>query len=105
MNDFYENVYKVVQRIPKGKVTTYGVVAFLAGSPRASRVVGSALHHNPSPVVIPCHRVVNRFGKLANEFAFGGQDIQKALLENDGVEVDENFCVDLNKYLWTGEDD
>ena len=87
-----------VKKIPKGKVATYGQIAFLCGSPRASRAVGYALHFNPDPDSIPCYRVVNRFGGLAPAFAFGGREVQKALLENDGVVVRDDFTVDLEKY-------
>ena len=57
----------MVCQIPKGKVATYGTVALLAGNPRWARVVGYALHNNPAPGVIPCHRVVNREGKVADD--------------------------------------
>lgn len=95
---FYDVVYEQVKKIPKGKVATYGQIAFLCGSPRASRAVGYALHFNPDPYSIPCYRVVNRFGGLAPAFAFGGREVQKALLENDGVVVRDDFTVDLEKY-------
>jgi len=58
MNTF-EKIYEVVKSIPEGKVATYGQVALLAGNPRWARVVGYALHVNPEPGIIPCHRVVN----------------------------------------------
>ena len=96
---FYDKVYEVVKRIPVGKVATYGQIAALLGSPRASRAVGYALHSNPAPGVIPCHRVVNRFGRTAPAFAFGGEDVQKKLLEAEGVEVRGDHTVDLDKYL------
>lgn len=70
---FSRRVYEVVRRIPKGKVATYGQVAALAGAPRNARFVGYALHSNPEPGVIPCHRVVFRDGSLAPGFAFGGR--------------------------------
>ncbi len=79
----------VVQRIPKGKVTTYGDVARLIGNPRMSRVVGYALHVNPDPANIPCHRVVNRFGEVSEAFAFGGGNRQYELLMEEGVGFDE----------------
>ena len=66
---FSRRVYEVVRRIPKGKVATYGQVAALAGAPRNARFVGYALHSNPEPGVIPCHRVVFRDGSLAPGFA------------------------------------
>ena len=97
---FFEEVYEVVKAIPQGKVATYGQVARLLGSPRSSRAVGYALHVNPQPGVIPCHRVVNRFGALAPAFAFGGREVQADLLAKEGVECDENFVVDLGKYHW-----
>ena len=97
---FFENVYEAVQLIPRGKVATYGQIARMIGSPRSSRAVGYALHANPRPGVIPCHRVVNREGRLAPAFAFGGPEIQAQLLESEGVEVGEDFIVDLGKYLW-----
>ena len=103
---FFENVYEAVQLIPRGKVATYGQIARMIGAPRSSRAVGYALHANPRPGVIPCHRVVNREGRLAPAFAFGGPEIQAQLLESEGVEVGEDFIVDLEKYLWqpSGQD-
>ena len=80
MNTF-EKIYEVVKSIPKGKVATYGQVALLAGNPRWARVVGYALHVNPEPGIIPCHRVVNREGKVTPSFAFGGESVQRQLLE------------------------
>ena len=97
---FFENVYEAVQLIPRGKVATYGQIARMIGAPRSSRAVGYALHANPRPGVIPCHRVVNREGRLAPAFAFGGPEIQAQLLESEGIEVGEDFIVDLGKYLW-----
>lgn len=99
---FFEKVYEVVKRIPKGKVATYGQVALMVGNPRASRVVGYALHVNPSQSEIPCHRVVNREGRLAPAFAFGGLDEQRRLLISEGVAVSEDGFVDLTKYRWNG---
>lgn len=95
---FYDLVYEKVREIPKGRVSTYGTIAAALGSPRASRAVGYALHSNPSPGVIPCHRVVNREGRLAPAFAFGGPDIQRMLLEEEGIEVSKEGFVDLKKY-------
>lgn len=99
---FYQRVYEVVKKIPYGKVSTYGKIAAKCGSPRSARQVGWALHVNPNPSEIPCHRVVNRFGCLSGSFAFGGSDAQKTLLNMEGVEVDDEYKVDLNKYLWEG---
>ena len=96
----FEKIYEVVCNIPEGKVATYGQVAMLAGNPRWSRVVGYALHKNPAFGVIPCHRVVNRNGKTAESFAFGGGDIQRQMLENEGVVFGADGLIDLDKYLW-----
>lgn len=92
-----KKIYEAVKQIPKGKVATYGQVAAMAGNPRMSRAVGNALHKNPQPGIIPCHRVVNAKGQLAGEFAFGGAGAQAKLLEDEGVEV-INGVVNLEKY-------
>lgn len=95
--NYFENVYDLVKKVPKGKVVTYGEIARAIGNSRMSRQVGWALHVNPEPGVIPCHRVVNRFGGLSSAFAFGGVNRQAELLREEGVEVIDNK-VDLNKY-------
>ena len=94
----FEKIYEVVKGIPKGKVMTYGQVALLAGNPRWARVVGYALHNNPSPKTIPCHRVVNREGKVAAAFVFGGGNAQRELLEREGVTFEADGRIDLKKY-------
>jgi methylated-DNA-protein-cysteine methyltransferase-like protein len=94
----FEKIYEVVKNIPKGKVATYGQVATLAGNPRWARVVGYALHQNPSPGVIPCHRVVNREGRVADTFAFGGGTIQREILESEGIVFKGDGSSDLFKY-------
>ena len=102
MNTF-EKIYEVVCKIPKGKVCTYGIIAAKCGI-KNPRVVGFALHQNKKPIVVPCHRVVNRFGQLSKAFVFGGENIQKQWLKNEGVQVVDNG-VDLNKYLYKFESD
>ncbi len=97
---FYDKVYEIVKKIPKGNVATYGQIAFLCGSPKASRAVGYALHANPDPENIPCHRVVNREGNLAKAFVFGGINEQRIRLENEGIIFYEDEKVDLEKYIW-----
>lgn len=94
----FELIYNVVKGIPKGRVMTYGQVAALAGNPMWARVVGYALHVNPEPGVIPCHRVVDRNGRVAPGFAFGGTDAQRMLLEGEGVAFLENGLVDMENY-------
>lgn len=97
MNTF-EKIYEVVKSIPEGKVATYGQVALLAGNPRWARVVGYALHVNPEPGIIPCHRVVNREGRVAPGFAFGGEGVQRQLLESEGIVFETDGRIDLEKY-------
>ncbi len=100
--NFYQTVYEIVKNVPKGKVASYGQIARLAGNPRAARAVGYALHVNPEPGIIPCHRIVNRQGRLAPAFAFGGTDAQRRLLNAEGVAVDAQGYVDIKKHGWNG---
>ncbi|HHV51523.1 MAG TPA: MGMT family protein [Clostridiales bacterium] len=102
MSSVFGRIYEIVSKIPKGYVTTYGQVALLAGNPRWSRVVGYALHVNPDPERIPCHRVVNRFGEVSGAFAFGGGNRQRELLESEGVAFLEDGRVDLKRCMWWG---
>ena len=96
----FERIYNVVCKIPKGNVATYGQVATLAGNPRWARVVGYALHNNPAPGVIPCHRVVNREGKTADAFVFGGGEVQKQMLIDEGIVFEKDGTIDLKKFGW-----
>ena len=96
-DSFYDKIYAAVCEIPRGRVATYGQVAAMAGNGGAARAVGNALHHNPAPGLIPCHRVVNAQGRLAPHFAFGGDAEQQRLLEAEGVAVVDHH-VDLEKY-------
>lgn len=99
MNTF-EKIYEQVKRIPPGKVATYGQIALMAGNPRWSRVVGYALHNNPEPGVIPCHRVVKKDGSLTPAFAFGGENVQRDLLLSEGVIFIDEHTVDMKKCQW-----
>lgn len=99
MDNFFDGVYRAVRNIPKGKVLSYGDVARLVGAPRCARQVGWALHVNPQPGVIPCHRVVFKDGSICPGFAFGGEEAQAALLESEGVQVRDGK-VDMEKYRW-----
>ena len=92
-----KRIYEAVKKIPKGKVATYADVAEMAGDRKMARAVGNALHKNPDPSTIPCHRVVNSKGELAGEYAFGGAWKQAQILESEGVEVDKGK-VNLEKY-------
>ena len=103
MQGFFEKVYAAIRLIPRGKVATYGDIARMTGAPRAARQVGWALHSNPRPGVNPCHRVVFADGSLTDGFAFCGRDIQRAMLEEEGVEVGEDYRVNLAEYRWDGK--
>ena len=95
MSSLHDKVYEFVKRIPQGKVATYGQIALCLGDRNFARVVGNILHNNPDPEHIPCHRVVNAQGKLAQAYAFGGIDAQKRLLVSEGVVFKNDQNVDL----------
>ena len=97
--DFFTKVYKIVAKIPYGKVATYGDIAEACGIRSSARTVGWALN-GAKDYGLPCHRVVNRFGALTGRMHFGSPDLMKDLLLSEGVELDENDCVILKKYLW-----
>ncbi len=97
MNTF-EKIYEVVKNIPEGKVATYAQVVFLAGNPRWVKVMGYALHKKTESLDIPCNRVVNREDRLAPSFAFGSDEIQRQLLESEGIVFVPDGKVDLEKY-------
>lgn len=95
--NYREKVYKLVSKIPYGKVTTYGAIGKeLHMSPRT---VGTALHLNPYERKVPCHRVVNRDGRVAPGFAFGGPGVQRKLLEQEGVKFIDETHVDLKNFM------
>ena len=98
-SEFTEKIYAAVRRIPRGRVASYGQIAAMAGRPRAARIVGYALHNNPDPGHIPCHRVVLRDGSTCTGYAFGGPGVQRELLREEGVEFDEQGRVDMSR-LW-----
>ncbi len=97
---FSEKVYWLTRQIPKGKVATYGQIAARLGKPKAARVVGNTLHHNPDPKTIPCHRVVNREGRLAPGFGDVGWIKQRKKLLTEGVEFKGQMHVDLKRSQW-----
>lgn len=98
--DLIERIYKRVRKIPKGKVSTYGIIAKSIGAKKVNpRYVGYLLHKNPNPKVIPCHRVVDRNGKVAEKYAFGGWRGQKKKLIHEGVKFIGIKRVDLRESL------
>ena len=94
----FEKVYEAVKLIPRGSVATYGQIAAALGNRHLSRVVGYALHANPQPGIIPCHRVVKRDGEVSSAFAFGGANRQVELLKREGVEFLDATHVDMKRF-------
>lgn len=93
----FEKVYEAVKLIPRGSVATYGQVAEALGNKRLARVVGYALHANPYPGVVPCHRVVMKDGSVCRGFAFGGAERQAELLRGEGVAFADATHVDMER--------
>jgi methylated-DNA-protein-cysteine methyltransferase-like protein len=100
---FYQRVIKLIKEIPYGHATTYGTIATLAGSPRAARIVGGILHSSTEKEDLPWQRVVNRDGYISIKSGLvDSKNLQKQLLEEEGIEVSSEFMVDLNRYGWWG---
>jgi methylated-DNA-protein-cysteine methyltransferase-like protein len=103
---FYEQVYAVVRRIPRGRVTSYGRVAQMLGRPNAARAVGYALAalagKRESDPPIPWYRVINHAGRISTPDMDGGASVQAKLLQSEGVAVSDDLRVDLSVYLWEG---
>lgn len=96
---FTEKVYKIATHIPRGKVTTYGALAKMAGNQRAARAVGMCMSHNKDFAVVPCHRVVAADGSLTGYSAGKGIPTKKAKLQKEGV-IFKGNKVDLTASLW-----
>lgn len=104
--DFYQQVYAVVRRIPRGRVTSYGRIAAMLGRPNAARAVGYALaalagKRQPAPP-LPWYRVINHAGRISTPDMDGGASLQMKLLRAEGVAVSDDLRVDLSVYLWEG---
>ena len=97
--DFYQRVILVCRQIPEGKVASYGQIALLCGMPKNARQVGYGLNRRIQEGEVPAHRVVNGQGYLSGARAFAQPDLQKIMLEAEGVEVQENR-VDLKRFGW-----
>lgn len=97
--DFFDKVYEIVAEIPYGKVTTYGAIAEVCGIKSSARTVGWALNSAKNSG-LPCHRVVNRFGALTGKIHFGDPELMEQLLISEGIEFDENGCVNMKKHFW-----
>ncbi len=97
---FCNRVYEIVAKIPAGKVATYGQIAGMLGDPSAAREVGYAMSRAPAGLSLPCHRVVNRTGTLAPEYAFGSQEKQRTMLEVEGIVFLTDGRIDMSCHLW-----
>lgn len=101
--DFYKRMKLVCQRIPKGSVATYGQIALLCGKPGNARQVGHGLKLGLAGKDISAHRVVNARGELSGAVYFDTPDLQKLLLQEEGVEAawtGKGWKVDLKRYGW-----
>ena len=97
--NFFDKVYEVAREIPFGRVTSYGAIAKYLGAARSARMVGWAMNSS-SAKDVPAHRVVNRVGVLTGKHHFGGTNLMQQLLENEGIQVQDNQIVDFQKYFW-----
>ena len=99
MDEFTAEVIKIIQSIPEGTVITYGGIASLAGNPRGARQVVRILHSMSRKYQLPWHRVINSKGMISIPDPFGAEE-QRAILRSEGVEVSDNFRINLKKFLW-----
>ncbi|NMB81400.1 MAG: MGMT family protein [Ignavibacteria bacterium] len=97
--DFFDRVYELTAKIPRGKVTTYGHLAEACGIKSAARTVGWAMN-GAKESNLPCHRVVNRNGTLTGRIHFGDIHLMEELLRSEGIEFDEEGNVNMKKHLW-----
>ena len=112
MPGFFERVYRLVRQVPPGKVTSYGALARMLGHPRAARTVGWALHGLPPSVSptggderggdVPWHRVINSQGRISTSCREHDADLQRELLEAEGITFDERGYVDWDWFGWAG---
>ena len=97
---FFEKVYRVVEQIPCGRVTSYCAIAKYLGTPKSARMVGWAMnasHLNPK---VPAHRVVNRIGMLSGKHHFQGTNLMQQLLESEGINVVDHQVQNFESLFW-----
>ncbi len=100
---FYRLVYRLVRRVPRGRIVTYGQVAAILGQPRGARAVGVALGALTEPLVetVPWHRVINAAGRCSHRDGFWAE-LQRERLEEEGVRFDRAGKIDLARTRWAG---
>lgn len=103
--DFINSIHKLVASIPPGKVATYGQIAAMAGEPGAAREVGLVMSRAPADKNLPCHRVVSKTGTLAPDYAFNGQERQRALLEKEGVQFNSDGQIIMSRCQWNSREE
>lgn len=96
----YEQIYATVKRVPRGRVATYGQIAVIAGFSGQARQVGYALNALPESRSIPWHRVINAQGKISHRSESWCENVQRSLLEREGVEFDDKGRVSLSRFRW-----
>jgi len=97
---FFQRVHDVVRRIPYGKVASYGQIAMILEHPHAARTVGWALHALPAGSDVPCHRVINSLGRVSTSCLTHPPDLQRCLLEEEGVVFGADGRVDMRRFGW-----
>lgn len=101
-DSFSEVAINIIKAIPEGKVATYGQIARLAGNPRGARQVVRLLHSRSEKDRLPWHRVINREGRISLKPGYG-YELQKSMLEDEGVTFKLGDRIDLSKFLWSPE--
>ncbi len=100
---FYQKVYETAKKIPEGKVTSYGAIAEFLGRKGSARMVGYAMNLAGNEPGVPAHRVVNRNGLLTGKHHFSPPDLMIQLLENEGIEVENDKIVNFKEVFWKPE--
>lgn len=96
----YARIYAVIRRVPRGRVATYGQIAALTGLDGHARQVGYALHALPEGSGVPWHRVINARGEISARSGSDSHELQRLLLEAEGIEFDLRGRIDLTRFGW-----
>jgi len=102
--EFIQTVHEIVATVPAGKVATYGQIAEMAGIPGAAQEVGHIMSRVRADQNLPCHRIVNKAGTMTPNYAFGGADKQREMLEKEGVRFKSNGRIDMENYQWGNDE-